>query len=166
MSQHFYEPGCVFFLRETIVPIFPNAVTMKPFTVTWNMRYFAFIRPRTHLVYTRITCNFASSQLRRCFIYLNSFVVVVASNWAATDEPQALHQPRHTRHSLHVGSGAGCVMYTLVYTGGETFAQYHQCLTRDHSLSRCGACAMNSPPMPPVANLTNVASHNKPWIVT
>ena len=28
-------------------------------------------------------------------------------------EPQALHQPRHTRHSLHAGSGAGCVMYTL-----------------------------------------------------
>ena len=26
---------------------------------------------------------------------------------------QALHQPRHTRHSLHAGSGAGYVMYTL-----------------------------------------------------
>ena len=28
-------------------------------------------------------------------------------------QAQALHQPRHTRHSLHAGSGAGCVMYTL-----------------------------------------------------
>ena len=41
-------------------------------------------------------------------------ISVISATWLYTlVRAQALHQPRHTRHSLHSVSGAGCVMYTL-----------------------------------------------------
>ena len=48
----------------------------------------------------------------------------------------------YTRHfSAKSTLSRRVVSCLLVYTGGETIAQCNQCLTRDHSLSRCGACA-------------------------
>ena len=44
------------------------------------------------------------------------FKCVFGSAPSYLQKPQALHQPRHTRHSLHAGSGAGvCHVYTRRY---------------------------------------------------
>ena len=61
---------------------------------------------------------------------------IISSESAASIQPQALHQPRHTRHSLHAGSGAGCVMYT------DHCAMPPVSPAISH-LAGCGACAFN-----------------------
>ena len=47
----------------------------------------SFVQARTHLVYTRITCNIACSESQCSFVLLLlSLLLPIAINWAATDE--------------------------------------------------------------------------------
>ena len=82
-----------------LVPAYSNRIWSNALTNILVIFLVNFLAVFVYVLWMCFKCLFFFFVL---VVYLHLFSVA-----------QALHQPSHTRHSHHVGSGVGCVMYIL-----------------------------------------------------